>query len=244
MFLTIVAGSQNIVLTTCDWRGIVKVYSISVHWSYPKIARRELLPRGFQPKPRFEVQNLCRFQLSTQDSYGSSRLIIGLNILTAIQDTNTDRSANLTILAVLENETDALGASRTSVVRYELSYEDEEVHPAFAQISLSTNISTTSVCHPCLTSLPRAHRSVLQSVLEPMRKDDLQVDQVITSCQILFHGTVIAFTRIDGAVDFFCRLTMHRVLPYDVNDYQEHEPKLRTPLNVGFGFTVQNTRGQ
>jgi len=181
--------------------------------------------------------------MSTRDDYESPRSTISLNILAAVQDTITNQSANLTVLAVLANGTDALGAPKTRVVRYELSYEDEEVHPAFAQISPSTDISTSSVCRPCLTSLPRADKPV-QSVLEPTRKDDLEVDQIITSCQILFHGTVLAFTRIDGAVDFFCRFTMNRVLPYDGNDYQEHEAKLRTPLNVGFGFVVQNTRGQ
>jgi hypothetical protein len=181
--------------------------------------------------------------MSTRDKYGSPRLMIGLHVLAAIQDTITNQSANLTILAVLANEADALGSPKTSVVRYELSYEDEEVHPAFAQISPLTTIPATSVCYTCPTNQPRADIS-LQSVLEPMRRDDLQVDQVITSCQILFHGTVIAFTRIDGAVDFFCRFSMDRILPYDVHDYQDDETKLRTPLNVGFGFVAQNTRGQ
>ena len=77
-----------------------------------------------------------------------------------------------------------------------------------------------------------------------MRKDDLEIDQITTSCQVLFNGTVIAFTRIDGAVDFFCRFSMKRVLPHDVNDFQGNEPKLRTPLNVGFGFGAQGTNGQ
>jgi hypothetical protein len=181
--------------------------------------------------------------MNTQDRYGSPRLMIGLHVLAAIQDTITNQSANLTILAVLANEADALGSAKTSVVRYELSYEDEEIHPAFVQISPLTTISATSVCYTCLTNQPRANSS-LQSVLEPIRKDDLQVDQIITSCQILFHGTVIAFTRIDGAVDFFCRFSMNRVLPYDTNDYQEYETKIRTPLNVGFGFVAQNERGQ
>jgi len=88
--------------------------------------------------------------MSTQDQYGTPRLIIGLNVLAAIQDTITNQSANLTILAVLADEADSLGSSKTSVVRYELSYEDEEVHPAFALISPSTNVSTTAVCCPCL----------------------------------------------------------------------------------------------
>jgi len=201
------------------------------------------MPRGFQPKPRFEVHNLCSFQMSTLEKYGSPRVIIGLHILAAIQDTITNQSGNLTILAVLADEADSLGSSKTSVVRYELSYEDEEVHPAFALIAPSTDVSTTSVCCPCLANQLQTNGS-LQSVLEPMRKDDLQIHQVITSCQILFHGTVIAFTRIDGAVDFFCRFSMKRVFAYDVNDYQEYEQKLRTPLNVGFAFVAQKTRGQ
>ena len=63
----------------------------------------------------------------------------------------------MTILAVLADAADALGDPKTSVVRYELSFEEEEVHPVFVQMSPSTNTSTTSVCWPSLTNLPRTN---------------------------------------------------------------------------------------
>lgn len=138
-----------------------------MQWGYPKLAKREHIPRGFQPKPRFEVKHLCSFQMSTKDKYERPRLIIGLNVLAAIQDTTTNQNANLTILAVLATETDGLGSPKTSVIRYELSYEDEEIHPAFTQISQSTNISTTLVSCSYLTNVHHKLTEICSLCLSP-----------------------------------------------------------------------------